>query len=176
MKKGLIGLSSLLLVAALTGCGGETAAPADGAGAGAGADSGMNARFDAKEKQKSEPAEGSGSVQPVAVEAPAAEAAPAPVEAAAPAEAPMPETAAAPAADGLAGTKWTHNGIDLEFKEGSKVFLKGGALAALAPDGYEATYKLADGAIEVDVNGQIYSGTWDGANLVVDGTPAVKAQ
>jgi len=174
MKKGLIGLLSLVLLTAFSGCGGGKTVPADEGNAVA-PPSGAESRMDRRDRDDSEEssAEGSATVEAVAEEAPAA----------APAEEPMPETAApaeeaaaAPVVDGLVGTKWTHNGISLEFKEGNKVMLSGGPLATMAPNGHEAEYTLADGALSVNVFDQVYTGTWDGTKLIVDGSEAVAAQ
>lgn len=175
MKKGLMGLLSLALLVTLAGCGGG-----DTSGAPEGAESGMSEREaqDARDAARDEamgaqPAEGSGAVEAPAE--PAMEEAAAPVVEEAPAvEAPAAEAPAG--GDGLTGTKWTHNGISMEFKEGNKVQLSGGPLATVAPDGHEANYTLADGALSVEVFGQVYNGTWDGTKLVVDGVEAVMAQ
>ncbi len=40
----------------------------------------------------------------------------------------------------------------------------------------EVDYKITEGAVEVEVMGTTYAGTWDGAKLVVDGTEAEKQQ
>lgn len=170
MKKGLIGLLSLLLIGVLAGCGSPAPAPEGNA---------------APERNRGEEAadEGSATAAPVVeeavVEAAPAEEAPAEPVAAEPTEE-MTEEAPAEAVaamDGLVGTKWVYDGIALEFKEGNKVFLKGGPLAALAPDGTDAAYTLEEGgAFEVTVLGQSYSGTFDGTKLMVDGKEAVKEQ
>ena len=168
MNKALIGLLSLMLVAALTGCGGGAEPQEDGA-----------KPMSQREREDATEAEGSGavSVAPAAEEAPAEEA---PAEVAAEAAAATVEVmeaqADAPAGvDGLVGSTWKYDEIDLTFKEDNKVFLKGGPLEAIAPDGTEATYTLgADGAFEVSVLGQTYGGTFDGTKLVVDGKDAVK--
>jgi hypothetical protein len=188
MKKSLIGMLSLFVVVALAGCGGSTPeANSDGGDRGkgsveskAGSDGGAKAKPAMKGGE-----EGSGSAEKAPAAAPAA--APAPAAKTeeekraakkgepAPAEEKV-EEAAAPVMDGLVGSKWTYEEIELTFKEGNKVHLKGGPLAALAPDGTDADYTLKDGAIEVSVMGETYSGTFDGEKLIVDGTEAVKAQ
>ena len=157
MKKGLIGILSLLLITVMAGCGSE---PVE--------NSATETRRDREREDVPAPAaEGSGTTTEAAV----TEAAP--VEAA-PVEA-MKEEAAAPAAgDGLVGTKWVYDEITLEFKEGNMVFLKGGPLMALAPDGTDAAYTLDGEAFEVTVLGQVYSGSFDGTKLMVDGKEAVK--
>ncbi|MDP1586623.1 MAG: hypothetical protein Q8M07_02670, partial [Prosthecobacter sp.] len=112
MKKGLMGLLSLTLLVTLAGCGGgDTTEPGD---------MGDESAFDRRDSRhagddaaadmtEAQPAEGSD-----AVEMPAE---PVMEEAAAPAvDAPAAEVPAG--GDGLAGTKWTHNGISMEFKEG----------------------------------------------------------
>lgn len=170
MKSGLIGLLSLVLVVAFSGCGGSETAPAgdDGAASPAGQETRMERR------DREEAAEGSATVETAVEEAPAAveEAAPAPEAAPMPEVAEAPVEEAAPAADGLVGTKWTHNGISMEFKEGNKVQLSGGQL----PGAQEFDYTLTDGEISVDVLGQVYTGTWDGTTLIVGGTEAVAAE
>lgn len=160
MHKLFLGLFSLVLIAALTGCSSEEAGQSTNATPIPSSDE----RHAEEDSQSTDmPAEGSAAVEQ-------------PAEAAAPAEAAITVEAAAPAADDLTGSKWTYKEIELEFKEGNKVFLKGGPVAALAPEGHETTYTLNDGKIEVDVFGQVYSGTWDGAALAIDGTEAVKMQ
>lgn len=165
MKKSMLGLLSLLLVGVLTGCGGESGTAPEAKDA--------PAETPAVE---ADVAEGSGTV--AAPEAVAEEAVEAVVETVAeategdatPAEEMKTEEAAP--AGGLVGTKWEYDGINLEFKEGNKVFLKGGPLAAFAPDGTEAEYTLEGEVFTVSVLGQEYSGTYDGTKLVVDGTEA----
>lgn len=49
-------------------------------------------------------------------------------------------------------------------------------MESLFPGGTEVPYTLAEGAIQVELMGTTYAGTWDGAKLVVDGTEAVKQQ
>lgn len=177
MKKGLIGLLSLLLVAVLTGCGG-TATETE------------STTEETSEEMAAPASEGSGSAKPMAEESSEAaepaeaaeEAVEAVVETAAeatddaetPAE--MKTEEAAPTVDGLVGTKWTYDEINLEFREGNKVFLKGGPLAALAPDGTEADYTLDGEKFEVNVLGETYTGTFDGEKLTVDGKEAVMQQ
>jgi len=157
MKRGMIGLLSLLVVAVLTGCGSSTPAPEE------------NAAPAEKPKVEAEAAaEGSGTVTP----APAPEE-PAPA-AAEGSDTAKKEAAAVPATvDGLVGTKWKYDDIELTFKDDKKVALKGGPLAALAPDGLDADYTLKDGVFEVSVMGQTYSGTYADGKLTVDGTEAV---
>ncbi len=174
MKKGLIGILSLMLVATLTGCSGG-APVADG--------------DDADAKKMEAPAvdaaaEGSGTVAEEAAEEATEAAAEAVVETvaeaaeAAESAEEMKEEATTEAAedaavvDGLVGTKWTHKGIELTFKEGNKVHLKGGPVAALSPDGVEADYTLEGDKIEVSVMGESHSGTFTDGKLVVDGEEA----
>jgi hypothetical protein len=160
MKKGLIGLLSLLLVAVLAGCGGSAPEPKENV-----------APADKPKVESNAAAEGSGTVTP----APAPEE-PAPA-AAEGSDTAKEEAAAAPATvDGLVGTKWKYDEIELTFKEGNKVALKGGPLAALAPDGLVEDYTIEDGVFEVSVMGQTYSGTYADGKLTVDGTEAVKQQ
>lgn len=163
MHKLFLGVLSLVLIAALTGCSSEEASAPEETSSIPSSD---DRHAEEANQPTAMPAEGSAAVEEAAEV----------VDAAAPAETPAPAEAAAPAGDDLTGSKWTHNEIELEFKAGNKVFLKGGPLAALAPEGHEATYTVNDGVIEVDVLGQMYSGTWDGTTLVVDGTEAVKMQ
>ena len=163
MKKAMLGLLSLLLVGVLTGCGGEagTAPEANEAPAETPA-------------VEADAAEGSGTVMETAPEAAVEAVVETVAEAtegdATPAEEMKTEEAAP--AGGLVGTKWEYDGINLEFKEGNKVFLKGGPLAAFAPDGTEAEYTLEGEVFTVSVLGQEYSGTYDGTKLTVDGTEA----
>ena len=103
--------------------------------------------------------------------------APPPSSAAKPAVAAAP--AAAPAAGStaqtptLAGTTWLYDGITVVFQDETNLLLKGGMITELAPSGLEATYTLDNGVIEAQVMDQTVTGTFDGANLVVDGKPAV---
>jgi len=159
MKKGIIGLLSVLLITVMAGCGGSSDEATSGSEA-------LSDRYD----RDGNGDEGSGTV---AVEAPAEEAAVAVEEAVEEAvEAVAEEMTAETTAGDLTGTKWVYDEIELEFREGNKVFLKGGPLAALAPDGTEADYTLEDGVFEVVVLGQTYSGSFDGTALTVDGKAA----
>ncbi|MCX5772063.1 MAG: hypothetical protein NTZ09_17570 [Candidatus Hydrogenedentes bacterium] len=111
---------------------------------------------------------------PKAAPAPAA---PAPV--AAPAPAPAPDAAAQPPAAGagtLVGSTWKIGEFTANFKDATTVSLKGGALASVAPDGLDAKYTLADGKVELIAMGMTKTGTFDGTNLIIDGTTAVRQQ
>ena len=173
MKQGLIGLLSLLMIAVLTGCGGSTSTepePQEEAPAAAPAtDEGSGSSTPAEPAPAAEEAAPAEAVPAEA--APVEEAVEAVVETAAEAVEEMKEEATA-AAGGLVGSKWEYDGIALEFKEGNKVFLKGGPLAALAPDGTEADYTLDGEKFSVSVLGQTYTGTYDGTKLIVDGKEA----
>ena len=116
---------------------------------------------------------------------PAPKAAPAPqVPAAAPEPAPAtaaaPDAAAQPAAPAagatLVGSTWKIGEFIANFKDATTVSLKGGALASVAPDGLDAKYTLADGKVEVNVMGMTKTGTFDGTNLIIDGSAAVRQQ
>ncbi|HUW62166.1 MAG TPA: hypothetical protein VMZ06_14280 [Candidatus Bathyarchaeia archaeon] len=116
---------------------------------------------------------------PAAAPAPAAEPAPAPAPA--PEAAPAPDTAAQPAAPAaaaaaLVGSTWKIGEFTANFKDATTVSLKGGALASIAPDGLDAKYTLADGKIEVNAMGTVKTGTFDGTNLIIDGSTAVRQQ
>lgn len=106
-------------------------------------------------------------------EAPAATPAPAP----APEAAPAPEKAE-PAVVGatLVGSTWKIGEFTATFKDDTTVSLKGGPLAAIAPNGLDAKYTLADGKVTVSAMGQTKSGTFDGTNLIIDGDTAVRQQ
>jgi len=181
MKKAAFGFFSALIIVALSGCGGGNSTPGtnnNSAAPSAGNTSGQSEDFDA-ERDRHHKKQESATPAMAAETSPAlgSEAKPAPAPAAeTPAATPATETPAAPASGGLVGTKWDYKGIALEFKEGNKVFLKGGPVESLAPDGTEADYTLTDNAIEVNVFGQVYSGTWDGTKLIIDGTEATAAQ
>ncbi|MCF6284982.1 MAG: hypothetical protein L3K26_07315 [Candidatus Hydrogenedentes bacterium] len=169
MKRGLVGLLSLLVVAVLTGCGGGAPEPEEGA-----------TTTETQKVESAAGAEGSGTATPMKKEEAAehahddkAEHAHDEAAAAKPAEGSDTADHAAMMKGGLKGTTWDYQGIVLSFKEGNKVFLKGGPLAALAPDGTEADYTLKDGVFEVSVLGQTYSGTYADGTLTVDGTEAV---
>lgn len=120
---------------------------------------------------------------------PAPKAAPAPqAPAAAPEPAPAPEAAPAPALDSaaqpaapaagatLVGSTWKIGEFTANFKDATTVSLKGGTLASIAPDGLDAKYTLADGKVEVNAMGMTKTGTFDGANLIIDGSAAVRQQ
>jgi hypothetical protein len=125
---------------------------------------------------------------PARAEAPSAAAqtsAPAPAPESKPATpAAAPATAAAPAAapqgsgTGLSGTKWMLGDLTVTFKDASTAVVTGGPLAAVAPNGLEASYTLKDNALEVKAPalGITKTGTFDGTKLVIDGKTAVKAQ
>lgn len=170
MNKAMLGLLSLLLVCVLVGCGGKPA-PEMKDRDGEDAPAASSAAADDME-------EGSGTSRKAAEEDAAEDAVEAVVETVTEAtegeETPAEEmkTEEATPAGGLVGTKWEYDGINLEFKEGNKVFLKGGPLAAFAPDGTEAEYTLEGDTFTVSVLGQEYSGTYDGTKLIVDGTEA----
>lgn len=124
---------------------------------------------------------------PAAPEAPVAapEVAPAPEPAPAP-EAPVMDGAAAPAAAPavpgevdpqlakLIGTTWMIDDIEANFKDATTVALKGGPLAAIMPNGLDATYTYENGTITVSAVGSTKTGTWDGTTLVIDGKTATK--
>jgi hypothetical protein len=181
MKKALFGCLCFALAATFTGCGSgggeavDTAPPVSPMDETPSPSIEGSAPIVIEEPAAGEPA-------PVEEVAPVEEAAPAedpsPAEEAAPAEGVEPQAAvqAAPMTDGLTGSKWTYNEIELEFREDGKVHLKGGPVAALAPDGLEAPYTLADGNLSVDVFGQAYAGTWDGSVLQIAGENATKVQ
>lgn len=181
MSKGLSGLLSLVLVVAFAGCGGgdstedagetrdqrdrsrdtEPAAPA-----------GNSFQLEAPD-DAAEPAieEDAGPEEPMTDEAPAGDESAQEAGEDTAQEAGEDKEAAA-ATDGLTGTKWSHNEIVMEFREGNKVFLKGGPLASIAPAGHETTYALKDGKLEVEVFDQVHTGTWDGITLSVGGEDA----
>ncbi len=98
---------------------------------------------------------------------------------AAPAGAPnTPEMVAGPGAgaavsDGLVGTAWQVEGVYVEFRDEDTVFLRGGPLASLAPDGIETRYVLQeDGTLETTIVGVTRTGRWDGETLTIDGSVA----
>ena len=79
----------------------------------------------------------------------------------------------------LIGTTWTAGEYTVNFVDESKVKLQGGKLKDLFPQGMDALFTFepnADGAATISVSalGQTTSGTWDGTNLVIDGEVAVK--
>ena len=115
---------------------------------------------------------------PVPAPAPVAPApVPAPAPEAAPAPAPAAPAAAAPAVAGtLVGSTWKLGEFTANFKDDTTVSLKGGQLAAIAPDGLDAKYTLKDGKVELNAMGMTKNGTFDGTNLVIDGTTAVRQQ
>jgi hypothetical protein len=76
---------------------------------------------------------------------------------------------------GLMGTTWTWSDYTLTFGDyGSLLARKSGGDV----DGSKAatgTYFAADDLIEVDLEGRIVPGSWDGVTLVLDGIPATQA-
>ena len=115
-------------------------------------------------------------------------------EEAAPAEAPVSEVPAEPAVTEaeesaaaapdatdpqhalLIGTTWTLGDMELNFKDASTLTISGGPVAMLAPDGLDAAYTYAAGALEVSAVGQTRTGTWDGSALTFDGQTAERKQ
>lgn len=83
------------------------------------------------------------------------------------------ETVAAPAAaTGLEGTTWKIDEFTVAFKDATTINVKGGPLGD--GEGIPGTYTVENGAITINAMGQSKSGTWDGTNLSIDNTPAVK--
>jgi len=123
---------------------------------------------------------------PPAMETPMEEPAVSPVEDAA-AEAPAPDTAAVDGAAAVAGetdplhaqligTTWVADGMDVTFRSADKVFISGGAVAAISPTGIEADYTYANGTITASAFGQTKTLTWDGTTLTMDGKAAERKQ
>jgi hypothetical protein len=96
------------------------------------------------------------------------------------AAAPASSTAAAVQAPvgGLAGTTWKLGDLTVTFKDASNLVAKGGPVAAIAPNGMEATYSIKDTLLEITVPtmGITKTGTFDGTKLVIDGQTAVRQQ
>ena len=81
--------------------------------------------------------------------------------------------AGAAVSDGLVGTAWQVEGVYVEFRDEDTVFLRGGPLASLAPDGIETRYVLKeDGTLETTIVGVTRTGQWDGETLTIDGSVA----
>ena len=76
------------------------------------------------------------------------------------------------AAQALMGTTWLIGEFTVAFKEPPEVFVKGGPLAESWPDGVTGEYTFEKGIVEVTALDETRMGTWDGANLVVDGLKA----
>lgn len=175
MKRWMHGVLALALIAGISACGGQdkAAAPAgeddDRAG---GIDTGSIKKAMEKaapaEAAPAAPEEGSGSSLPVEETAP-------PVDGAVTDTAPVEDSASAGGGDAhakLVGTKWQAGEFELNFTDKEKVMIKGGPLAAIAPDGLEATYTFDGTVLQVTAMGQTKTGTWDGTKLVLDGAEA----
>lgn len=72
----------------------------------------------------------------------------------------------------LLGTRWQVGDMLVVFRAEDEVFVQGGPVAELAPDGLEATYRYADGVVTASAMGRTMTGVWDGETLVVEGVPA----
>lgn len=150
-----------LLALAGAGCGGDTPAPPDTPAPG----------LAAEPLAPAGPA-GVPEAAPESVEHPAKEAAP-PNEGATSESTAETHPGLDPLHRKLVGTQWRINDIEVEFLGPEKVFVQGGVLTEFYPDGTEARYTYADGAVVVSVMGQSTEAQWDGEQLRVGGMPAV---
>lgn len=66
--------------------------------------------------------------------------------------------------------------MTVTFKDNSKLWIKGGIVAPLAPGGIEGAYTLAGKDLEVTVMGNKKTGTFDGTKLSFEGKEAVRVQ
>ena len=79
----------------------------------------------------------------------------------------------------LVGTSWALGDYTATFVDDTKVKVKGGQIALLSPEGLEAPYSFEKGAdgkgtLKISLLGENKTGTWDGAELIIDGNPATK--
>ena len=82
-------------------------------------------------------------------------------------------TAQAGDAAALIGTSWLVGDMHVTFKSPTELFVKGGMVAEVAPDGLTAQYTMGpEGTLEATAMGVTMQGTWDGTNLTVGGVPA----
>ncbi|MFA6242317.1 MAG: hypothetical protein WC655_15390 [Candidatus Hydrogenedentales bacterium] len=90
--------------------------------------------------------------------------------------------ASTPAANNLPSTTWTvlYEGSEytVTFNSETEVTIKGGEADAQAPDGLQGTYKVADGALTVDIPsvGLTLTGEYDGTVLKLNGNEAKKVE
>jgi hypothetical protein len=84
---------------------------------------------------------------------------------------PVPGTPGDPAA--LIGTSWLVGDMHVTFENETEVFVKGGMVAEVAPDGLTARYLVKeDGSLEATAMGMTMIGQWDGTHLAVGGVAA----
>ena len=74
--------------------------------------------------------------------------------------------------NGLVGTVWAMEDMTITFNEAPNFHVKGG----MAGDGVNGTYSIEDEIVNVKIADLELGGTWDGANLVVDGKVGEKIQ
>lgn len=90
--------------------------------------------------------------------------------------APEPHSAADTALlESLAGTVWQLGDMEVRFLDQARVFVKGGRIRNLSPQGVTIRYHFQEGAITASVAGESITGTWDGQRLTFFGAEAVRA-
>lgn len=65
----------------------------------------------------------------------------------------------------LVGHTWQSGPLTFIFQPGQHLLVRGGQLSETMPSGAPGTYTENSGALEVNVLGRSYSGTWDGSVL-----------
>lgn len=104
-------------------------------------------------------------------EAPAQDDSPAAMEPAETAGAIEAGTPGDPAA--LIGTSWLVGDMHITFESEHEVFVRGGMVADVAPEGLKARYVVReDGSLEATAMGMTMTGFWDGAHLMAGGVAA----
>lgn len=74
-----------------------------------------------------------------------------------------------PALAPLLHTTWKVGGTYITFIAPDKAHVRGGPIAAIAPDGLKVSVRYGAGEIGFSALGQDRSGTWDGSRLIIDG-------
>jgi hypothetical protein len=85
-----------------------------------------------------------------------------------------PETAANANAEQLEETTWHIDNYIVDFEEGGKIRARGEAVPV--PGGVAGSYTVENGVIEISAAGQTFTGTWDGANLIIEGQAGVRQE
>ena len=71
-----------------------------------------------------------------------------------------------PAPDALPGTTWKFSEFYMTFVSDADVVVHDGDPESVIAEG---TFRFVDGFIEVAMNNRVRAGSWDGAQLMIDG-------
>lgn len=69
----------------------------------------------------------------------------------------------------LEGTTWAVGGLIIAFQEGGHILATGPSVSEYAPGGAPGRCAIRDGIVELEILGRIYTGSWDGDALIVEG-------